>query len=500
VIAWLRQRWRGEGGCGHVLALALPMILSTASMSIQRFVDRMFLGWYDPNCLAASSPSGAAAFTIACLFLGTAGYVNTFVAQYTGARQSHRVGGAIWQGVYFSLIATVVLIVSSRFAEPLFQLAGHDRAIRQLELDYFRILTLGSGFGVMSATLAGFYSGRGRMQVVMWVNVAKTVVNIVLNWCWVFGNLGFPEMGMRGAAWATVVAMGFSLVVYLVLFWLPHNRREFGTASQWGFNPRLFGRLLRFGLPSGIHFFVDVFAFTIFLFIAGRLGTKQLAATNIAFTLNMLIFMPMIGFAVAISTLVGQALGQNRPDLARRSTTSAALMAMAYMAVGAGLFVLVPDPFINVFRPLPPNVKALVFRSLSPEVDFAEVRSFARVLLLFVAAYSVFDVANITYAAALRGAGDTLFPMLACLAIAFGGMVLPVWFLVEFRGAGLYTAWSFVTLWVIGMGAVCFVRYLGGKWETMRVIEAVSAPDASLQAGPLVEVDTHRLAPEPDRD
>ena len=480
-----------------MLQLALPMILATASSTIQRFVDRMFLGWYSPDALAASLPSGVASFTLACLFFGTAGYVNTFVAQYTGAGRPKRVGAAVWQGMYFSLMAAVVLAACSLFAEPLFELVGHEPSIRPLEADYFRILTLGGGAAVACAALSGFYSGRGRMKVVMWVNVVMTVINVTLNYCWIFGRLGFPEMGMRGAAWATVCSMFISMGIYLVLFLLPENRREYATASSWRIDRELLGRLLRYGLPSGVHFFVDIFAFTLFVFLAGRLGKTQLAATNIAFGLNMLIFMPMIGFAVAISTLVGQSLGRNQPAVARRSTTSAAMMASVYMILTAGSIALVPDPFINLFRPLPPDPLLALFTPLDPEVQFAPIRHYARVLLLFVAVYSVFDVANLTFAAALRGAGDTVFPMIACLVISVVTTVVPVWIAIEFCGAGLYTAWVFLTLWVITMGVTFYVRYRGGRWESMRVIEAVPAPQVAVQEGPVLDVETAPVEREP---
>ena len=98
--------------------------------------------------------------------------------------------------------------------------------------------------------------------------------------------------------------------------------------------------------------------------------------------------------------------------------------------------------------------------------------------------------------AALRGAGDTVFPMLACLVIAIGGMAIPAWIATELLGAGLYTAWCFVTFWVVAMGVTFYWRYRGGQWETMRVIEAVPAPQVSLQVGPLVETESNPV----DRD
>ena len=92
------DRWRREGGYREVLKIASPLILSMGSWSIMHFVDRMFLTWYNREALAAALPAGVLNFAIGALFLGTAGYVNTFVAQYEGAERPERVGSAVWQG------------------------------------------------------------------------------------------------------------------------------------------------------------------------------------------------------------------------------------------------------------------------------------------------------------------------------------------------------------------------------------------------------------------
>ncbi len=100
----LNNRWRCEGGYREVLAIAIPLILSTGAWGIQHFVDRMFLTWYSPEAIAAAMPAGILNFTIMSLFLGTAGYVSTFVAQYHGASRCERIGPILWQGMYVAIM------------------------------------------------------------------------------------------------------------------------------------------------------------------------------------------------------------------------------------------------------------------------------------------------------------------------------------------------------------------------------------------------------------
>ena len=133
----LRKRWNSDGGYREVLVIAIPLILSTATWSVQHFVDRMFLTWYSPETIAAAMPAGMLNFTLISIFMGTAGYVSTFVAQYHGGGHYHRIGPALWQGIYISLFGGLVLLCVIPLAEPAFRLIGHSPLIQKHEVIYF---------------------------------------------------------------------------------------------------------------------------------------------------------------------------------------------------------------------------------------------------------------------------------------------------------------------------------------------------------------------------
>ncbi|MBL4865862.1 MAG: hypothetical protein JKY67_05755, partial [Pseudomonadales bacterium] len=115
-----KQRWYSESGYREVLVLALPLILSTGAWSIQIFIDRLFLAWYSPEAIAAALPAGMTSFTSMCIFIGTASYVSTFVAQYFGAKQYSKIGGVVWQGAYISGFGAIVAVLGYYFAEEIF--------------------------------------------------------------------------------------------------------------------------------------------------------------------------------------------------------------------------------------------------------------------------------------------------------------------------------------------------------------------------------------------
>jgi MATE family multidrug resistance protein len=455
----LKKRWNIEAGYREILVVAIPLILSTASWSVQHFVDRMFLAWYSPEAIAAAMPAGMLNFTMVSIFMGTAGYVNTFVAQYYGAKRYHRIGPALWQGVYMSLIGGVLILLAIPFAGPIYRLVGHSAQIQQLEIEYFRILCLGSFFPIGSYALSGFFSGRGKTWPVMWVNTLTTIVNLVLDYALIFGHWGFPELGIKGAGIATVAAGMFSFFLFILILAGGNTNRIYHSIKGWRFDRDLFIRLLRYGFPSGVQFFLEIAGFTGFVLVVGRLGTASLAATNIAFNINTLAFMPMIGFGIAISVLVGQYLGAEKPGLAQTAAYSGFHLTLAYMTAIALAYVLIPDIFV---APFAHNAES---------ESFHVIYRYSVILLRFVAVYSIFDAMNIIFCSAIKGAGDTRYVMFVTVLLSVFILILPVYLIVEILELGLMFAWVLATAYVTLLGVIFYLRFLGGKWKSMRVIE-----------------------------
>jgi MATE family multidrug resistance protein len=455
------HRWHYESGYREVLTIAIPLILSTSAWTVQHFVDRMFLTWYSPETIAAAMPAGILHFTIMSLFIGTIGYVSTFVAQYYGAKQFEKIGGAMWQGIYLSILGGLGFFALIPLAEPLFRFIGHDEIVRQYEVIYFQVLCYGAIPAISASALSGFFAGLGRTWPVMWINVIATSVNLVLDYAMIFGKWGFPEMGIRGAAIATVIAQYVGMLAYVVWLFRRKYDRGYHTLRGWRFDWTICKRLLRFGAPSGIQFFIDIMGITVFILLMGRLGTTNLAATNIAFNINTLAFMPMIGFAIAVSVLVGQHLGNNRPDLAERGVYSGFHITLLYMGS------------IAVFYVLAPKVILMAYAAQADPATFAEIQRLVIVLLRFVAVYSLFDSLNLIFASAIKGAGDTRFVMLAILCLSIGVLIIPSYVALIVMNASVYVGWTIATLYISLMGIVFYIRYLGGKWKAMRVIEEV---------------------------
>ncbi|MBO0701083.1 MAG: MATE family efflux transporter, partial [Zavarzinella sp.] len=332
------------------------------------------------------------------------------------------------------------------------------------EVQFFRCLCWFSLPGLLTATASAFFSGRGQSAVVMLINAAGLVVTAGLDYCWIFGHFGFPELGITGAGWATVAGAWVSAAVGLGLMARARYRRENATLSGWRFDPALFRRLLRYGLPSGAQWALDITAFNAFIVLTGWFGPNELGATGLVLTINNLAFIPMLGVGQAVAILVGRHLGEDRPDLAERMTWLGLLVAAGYMGFVAILYVGAPGLFIGPFQ---------------GDNDPAKWHAIAErvvVLLWFVAAFSVFDAANIVLSFGLRGAGDTVFVSLVSLFLAWPVMVIPTWAAWRYDW-GLYWAWAFASAYICLQASCYLIRFRGGKWKSMRVIEAAMVGD-----------------------
>jgi MATE family multidrug resistance protein len=450
-----------------VLRISLPLVISMSSTMIMEFTDRVFLANYSLDAIAAALPAGITAFLLISFFLGTAQYLNVFVAQYSGSGRPQRVGAVLWQGIYFSVLSGVALAGLSFLAEPLFRLGGHPIEVQVLEAVYFKVLCRGSGILIVGTALSCFFSGRGQTRLVMIITMIGTLFNIPLDYALINGIWIFPEWGIRGAAIATVMSWSLVTLIFALLVFTRENDRAFNVLTQRTVEADLFGRLMRYGIPSAIQFSLDIFAFTFFIFMVGRIGKIQLAATNMVFSINSLAFMPMMGFSLGTSTLVGQALGRDRVNDAVAVTKATIHIVLGYIFILLILFLFLPQPLLELFRP----------RHLAPE-NFAPIVSIGIILLRFVAAYIFFDALYMVCIGVLKGAGDTRFIMCSIGALSLAIMILPVYIGVEVFGAGLYYAWSCATAFVFFLFTVSFWRYRQGHWKNVRVIE--HAPTTSV--------------------
>ena len=298
--------WSQPAGGREVLVVALPLVVSSLSWTVMTFFDRMLLKHHSGEAMSAAFTASTVWFAVLCLPLGMTMYTTTFVSQYFGAHRYERIGPSVWQGVWLALLVSPLLLMAIPLAPALFELAGHEAIVTKHEITYFQVLCWGAPALITAQALSSFYGGRGQTRVMMVVDTSVAVLNLGLDYLWIFGHAGFPAWGIAGAGWATVVALWVKALIYLLLFLQRHHRQKYASLTGMAFDRELFGRLLYFGGPSGWQLVLDVTGFTIFVVMVGRLGAVEQEATGMAFSISTLAFMPIWGFAQAAAILVGQ--------------------------------------------------------------------------------------------------------------------------------------------------------------------------------------------------
>jgi MATE family multidrug resistance protein len=446
------------GGSRELLSLAAPLIVSQGFMTVQVFVDTVLLSWYDPRAMAASFPAVMWFWLPFGLLQVTAGYTSTFVAQYTGAGRPHRVGPAVWQGIYFAVFAGIMMLLLVPAAPFLISLGGHSSALQALEIAYLRCLAFAALPMLVMAAINGFFSGRGQTWTVLGIEAFGTAVNVALAFLLIFGRLGFAEGGIEGAGWATVLGSWASALLAAALLLRRPYREQFGTTSGWRLERELFGRLMKYGGPAGTQVFLDVLVWNLFVQMVGRLGEAAMGATTLTVRLNMIAFLPMMGLGQAVCILVGQRLGADRPDLAEKSAYTGLKWVFGYMSAVAAIYLLLPHLLVSIFE-----------GGRDPE-DFAAVAALVPGLLVCVAIYSLADAVNVTFSFALRGAGDTRFVTAVTFCLAWPILVLPTYLVIR-SGGSVYWTWWFATAHIFAMAGCFYLRFRAGKWKSMRVIE-----------------------------
>ncbi len=431
---------------GRVLTLGLPLVGShVAQMSIQ-LTDTIMLGRYDVTVLAGQVLAGTLFFILLIIGSGFAFAVTPLVAEADARGDSAPVRRAtrmaLWLTGGFGL-ACLPLMLS---AEPLLLALGQDPALADLARQYLWIqswsILPALGVMVVKSTLAGV----GRTQLVFWATVLAVLVNIACNYALIFGNWGAPELGIRGAAIASL----FSTLVSFAVMWIYTARvlaehRIF--AKFWKPDGEALVQVFRLGWPIGITLLAEVGLFSASSVMMGWLGTVPLAAHGIALNIASLVFMVHLGFSNAATIRAGNAMGRGDGVALRRGAIVVCGVSLAFAIVMISILLLMPEPLVAAF----------VDRD---DPDFGAVMALAVTLLAAAALFQLVDAAQVLALGLLRGLQDTRVPMIYAV-LSYWGVGLPGAYLLGFPlGFGGVGIWMGLALGLGLAGVLMSARFV----------------------------------------
>jgi MATE family multidrug resistance protein len=452
-----------------LLRLAGPLVLIQVGTMLMGVVDTIMVGQVSPAALASAALGNMYFFSFAIFGMGVLFALDPIIAQALGARDELAVRRGLQRGLVLSLVLSVPVALVFFTVRPVLELVNQPPEVIPDAAGFVHRNALSVWPFYVFVVLRQTLQAHRRVLPIGITVVVANLVNVGLNYLWIFGHLGFPPMGVIGSAWATVVSRWLMAVMILVLGWrtLRPYLREMAP-NLLDVRPLL--RMLKLGLPIGGQMMLEGGAFNIMALLMGWLGVVQVAAHQIALNLASLAFMVPLGVSSAAAVIVGHAVGRGDPEAVRRSTVASLVVGAGFMLVTGLLFIVAPGPFAGLYS------------------RDAMVIALAVLLLPIAGVFAVFDGLQVVAIGLLRGLGDTRMPMIVNV-VGFWciGMPISLWlgFGVGYGAEGLW--WGLVAgLVVVAVFLILRVRQRE-KRDLTRIIIDEHAKAATLHPESVIE-------------
>ncbi|MBN2534844.1 MAG: MATE family efflux transporter [Spirochaetales bacterium] len=442
-----------------IFIIALPMVISQATETVMLFTDRFFLSLLGKNYITAAMSGGLSSYVFSSLFSGSIGYANALVAQYYGAKKYNQCFRATGQGLWLSLFCYPLCLGFIPFVHWFFKWAGHSPSQVELEFTYFRILMSGSILAFIRSSLSGYYIGIGKTSVVMTSNILGMIANIPLNYLFIFGFGNIPAMGIRGAAFGTLGGSLLSCIFLASALPLDSLFKTYkgGRIKLWGLNKEIMKKLLTYGVPAGAEVFVNVFLFNFFVQLMYSYSEDVAAAVTITFNYDLVSFIPLIGFSLAVTALTGQQMGSGNIEGAKKATMLVLKLTYVYASIMVLVFLLGADFLVKIF-------------SMGFTANDLEVLPLARLMLRLASIYLLADGTQLVFAGSLRGAGDTRWVMYISVILHII-MVSGTYVMIKVLHIHPVGVWLYFIGFVLSLGIAMFLRYKTGYWQKIRIVQ-----------------------------
>lgn len=422
-----------------VFVLAAPIAVMQMGMILYGLVDTFFLGRVSPTAIAGVAVGHAAFSTLIVTGLGILLGIDTLSSQAYGAGKPADCAAILLHACALALLTAFPMVLVCGLGDVFFRWMGVDAAVASTGVEYLNILRWMTIPHLLFVACRQYLQSMGITKPLIAGIVLGNCLNVFLNYVLIFGRFGFPAMGVRGCALASVVSSCLMLACAAAASVVEARRSEFKFRGWQG---GVFFDLVRLGVPCGLHHFVEVSVFALVTVLMGRFGSVPTAAHQITFQMVVLMFMVTLGTSYAAAVRVGQGIGRKDPDGAVRSGDSAVLLSAAFMACAAVVFVVFPGHLIRLFS------------------NEAAVLSLGVPFLYIAALFQIFDGTQITVTGALRGMGITRIPLYANL-VGHGCVGVPLGY-----GLAFHTEVGPRGLWIgLLAGLICVSVTLYVMWR-----------------------------------
>lgn len=465
-----------EGSLRELWSVSFPLMISALASLFMIFTDRIFLAHYSLGALNASVNAGTLAWALMSGIGMITAMSEIFVAQYNGAQRYTQIGSTIWQMIWFSLLSFLIFIPMAIWGAP--AIFGGD-LYADMEIKYFRWLMLfGPSYALMTA-FAGFFIGRGKTRMMIWLAITANLINIFLDATLIYGIPGWiPELGIQGAAIATCFGYFFESAVLAFLFLKKKNRIAFGT-TQWRWNWEEMIKCCKVGFPQGIFCALEIFGWAVFYWMMTSLSEKHITISSICQSFTILFFFFCDGLSRGSAAVAGNLIGAKKYFLINQVLKSGLILMCGFTAVTS--LLLVVDPV--------ETAKVLFFGHfesghIAGQVDPALIDSL-KICMFFAFIYIFFDGLRWVLGGLLVASGDTLFLFIFGSISVWIFLLLPIYVIVVKNHLSVEYAWGLTVTYSILFFTVYLIRFKQGPWQKIDIVQDVSeeiAKESSIES------------------
>ena len=424
------------------LNLAYPIIVGQLGFIMMGVVDSLMVGQIGAAPLAAAALGNSFTILIHIIGYGVSMAVTPLVAIAVGAKRFDECGIYFRQSLLVNTIFSIVLMITTIVCADLIIYFEQPMEVQIQAISYMKIL----GFSIIPMmlfqTYKQFIEGLSVMVPAMIITLAANIINAFSNWVFIFGNVGFPALGLDGAGWATFASRMFMMLTIMVYVMSRNRYKKYDVSFHFkSVNFSVIKKILSLGLPSGFQYFFEIGAFSFAVIMVGWLGTNQQAAHQIAINLASISFMAALGISVAGSIRVGNAVGKQDTKEIRRAGFTASFMGASMMAFAGIIFI--------------------VFRNFLPTlyIEDSLVISISSSLLIIAALFQISDGTQAVGIGILRGLTDVKIPT-AITFIAYWIVGLPVGYLLGFNfELGVQGVWIGLLLGLTTSAILLTIRF-----------------------------------------
>ena len=437
-----------------LLLLAWPIVISRSSQTVVGVSDAILVAHLGEGAVAATTTGALNTFMLLVLPMGICFIVSSYSSQLFGRGD---LAGARRYGFYglgVAVMSQVAAMLGILVVAPLLGLLDYAEDVRTLMTHYLEIRLLSVGAAIGIEALANYYGGLGKTHLPMVASVVAMVLNVIGNVVLINGHLGAPAMGVAGSALASTLATWIAFLGLLAFFLA--QGRPLGAIMPKLHLPE-FWRMLKFGIPSGLNWFFEFFAFNFFInVVVAGLGTTALAAMMSVLQISSVSFMPAFAIASAGAILTGQAIGANAKDEVPR------IVKLTCFAGG------VWETVVGISYLLIPGLLLLPFAKDASATEFLTV---GKRLLMLSACWGLVDAVANSIAESLRAAGDTTFTLVVRLAVAWLVFVPGSYITVKYFDGGDVGAMLWLVFYLFLLAAVLWWRFQTGKWRDVQLTD-----------------------------